>query len=56
MAETAKLMVDGKTFELPIVRGSEGETAIDISNLRFGIKRGCETKSNYCNKCEHFNN
>jgi citrate synthase len=34
MAETAKLMVDGKTFELPIVRGSEGETAIDISNLR----------------------
>jgi citrate synthase len=34
MVETAKLMVDGKTFELPIVRGSEGETAIDISNLR----------------------
>jgi len=34
MVETAKLMIDGKTFELPIVRGSEGETAIDISNLR----------------------
>ena len=34
MVETAKLMVDGKTLELPIVRGSEGETAIDISNLR----------------------
>jgi citrate synthase len=34
MAEMAKLMVDGKTLELPIVRGSEGETAIDISNLR----------------------
>jgi len=34
MVETAKLMIDGKTFDLPIVRGSEGETAIDISNLR----------------------
>ena len=34
MVETAKLVVDGKTFDLPIVRGSEGETAIDISNLR----------------------
>jgi citrate synthase len=34
MVEKAKLMVDGKTLELPIVRGSEGETAIDISNLR----------------------
>jgi citrate synthase len=34
MAEMAKLVVDGKTFELPIVRGSEGETAIDISNFR----------------------
>ena len=34
MVETAKLIVDGKTFELPIVRGSEGETAIDITNLR----------------------
>ena len=34
MVETAKLIVDGKTFELPIVRGSEGEMAIDITNLR----------------------
>jgi len=34
MVETAKLTVDGKTFELPLVRGSEGETAIDITNLR----------------------
>jgi citrate synthase len=34
MNETAKLIVDGETFELPIVTGSEGEKAIDISNLR----------------------
>ena len=34
MGESAKLIVDGKTYELPIVTGSEGERAIDISNLR----------------------
>jgi len=34
MGETAKLVIDGKTFELPIVTGSEGERAIDISELR----------------------
>ena len=34
MENTAKLIIDGKTFELPIVEGSEGERAIDISNLR----------------------
>jgi citrate synthase len=34
MKQTAKLIVDGKTFELPIVIGSEGEKAIDISALR----------------------
>ncbi|MDY6952903.1 MAG: citrate synthase [Thermodesulfobacteriota bacterium] len=34
MEQTAKLIVDGKTFELPIVTGSEGERAIDISRLR----------------------
>ena len=34
MKKTAKLVVDGKTYELPIVIGSEGEMAIDISNLR----------------------
>jgi len=32
--KTAKLVVEGKTFELPIVVGSEGERAIDISTLR----------------------
>jgi len=34
MEETAKIVIDGKTFELPIVTGSEGEKAIDISKLR----------------------
>ena len=34
MEETAKLIIDGKTFELPIVTGSEGERAVDISRLR----------------------
>ena len=30
----AELMVDGKTFRFPIVVGTEGEKAIDISALR----------------------
>ena len=34
MEQTAKLIVDGKTFELPIIIGSEGEKAVDISMLR----------------------
>ncbi len=34
MSETAKLIVDGKTYELPIIKGTEGERAIDISRLR----------------------
>ena len=34
MAETAKLIIDGNTFDLPIIRGSEGDKAIDISKLR----------------------
>ena len=33
MRETAKLTVEGKTYEFPIVTGTEGEKAIDISNL-----------------------
>jgi citrate synthase len=32
--ETAKLVVEGREYELPVVRGSEGEKAIDISSLR----------------------
>ncbi len=34
MGKIAKLVIDGKTYELPIVTGTEGERAIDISNLR----------------------
>ncbi len=34
MNEFAKLEVDGKTYELPIIEGTENEKAIDISKLR----------------------
>ncbi|MBK7288607.1 MAG: citrate synthase [Flavobacteriales bacterium] len=34
MSETAKIILEGKTYEFPIVEGSEGEKAIDISKLR----------------------
>ncbi len=34
MGPLAKLIVDGKTYEFPILRGSEGERAIDITTLR----------------------
>ncbi len=34
MEQTAKLLIDGQTFELPIIEGTEGERAIDISGLR----------------------
>jgi len=31
---TAKLVVEGREYELPVVRGSEGEKAVDITSLR----------------------
>ena len=34
MDDKAQLIIDGKTYELPILTGSEGEKAIDISTLR----------------------
>jgi citrate synthase len=34
MGETAKLIVRGKEYELPVVCGTEGECAIEISKLR----------------------
>lgn len=34
MGKTAELIVDGKSYELPIVEGMENERAIDISKLR----------------------
>jgi len=34
MSDFAEIIYDGKTFKLPVVEGSEGEKAIDISKLR----------------------
>jgi citrate synthase len=34
MSDTAKLIVDGKEYELPLITGTEGERALDISGLR----------------------
>jgi len=34
MAEVAKLELDGKVYEFPVIIGSENEKAIDISSLR----------------------
>jgi citrate synthase len=34
MADIAQVILDGKTFEFPVITGSEGERAIDISKLR----------------------
>src|ERR1700712_910853 len=34
MSETAQLKIGDKTFELPVIEGTEGEKAIDISKLR----------------------
>jgi len=34
MTDTIKLIYDGKELELPVIEGSEGERAIDISELR----------------------
>jgi citrate synthase len=34
MSETASLSYNGKTYEFPVVEGTEKELAIDIKNLR----------------------
>ncbi|MGD2075192.1 MAG: citrate synthase [Gammaproteobacteria bacterium] len=34
MSETATLVLDDREYELPVLRGTEGETAIDIRKLR----------------------
>ncbi len=34
MSESAKIIIDGKTYEFPVITGSEGEKGIDISELR----------------------
>jgi citrate synthase len=34
MENTAKLNVNDVTYELPVIKGSEGEIGVDISTLR----------------------
>ncbi|MBW2460557.1 MAG: citrate (Si)-synthase, partial [Deltaproteobacteria bacterium] len=34
MSDTVTLTIDGKSIELPLITGSEGERAIDIGKLR----------------------
>ncbi|GAB2977052.1 citrate synthase [Mucilaginibacter puniceus] len=34
MSSTAQLTIEGKTYEFPVIEGTEGEKAIDISKLR----------------------
>jgi citrate synthase len=34
MSKTAEIIIDGKSYELPLVEGTENELAIDISDLR----------------------
>src|SRR6478735_2865395 len=34
MSETAKIILEGKTYEFPVFTGTEKEKAIDISKLR----------------------
>ena len=38
MLNTAKLEVNQKSIELPLVKGSEGEIGVDISKLRSQTK------------------
>src|SRR6185436_19964965 len=54
MAKTAQLTIDGKTYELPVVEGTEHEIAVDINELLektglitldFGYKNTGATKS-----------
>ena len=42
MSDIAKLEIDGKVYEFPILRGSENEMAIDIKSLR-GVTNGVIT-------------
>jgi citrate synthase len=60
MGKTAKLIVDGRTYELPIIVGREGEMALDISRLHkdtglitldpgYGNTGSCESSISYMN-------
>jgi citrate synthase len=54
MSKTAELIIDGKSYTLPVIVGSEGEVAVDISELLekakvitldYGFKNTGSTKS-----------
>ena len=34
MSETVQLTINDKSYDLPVIKGSENEKAIDISKLR----------------------
>lgn len=34
MAESAKIEINGQTIEVPVLKGTENELALDISKLR----------------------
>ena len=44
MSKTAKLELDGKTYELPVVVGTEQEPSIDISALRKDLAFGADER------------
>ena len=54
MSDKATLEVNGKKFEFPIVKGTEKEVAIDISNLRADTEGLITLDSGYKNtgSCE----
>jgi citrate synthase len=54
MSETAKLQVNGKEYEFPLLQGSENETAIDIKSLRTATEGVITLDSGYKNtgSCE----
>jgi len=57
MEETAKLIIDGKTSMIPLVTGTEGERAIDISTLRQRtglITLDPATQHGSCESSDHF--
>ncbi len=38
MSDKAKFTIDGNEYELPVIKGSEGETGVDITTLRANTK------------------
>ena len=46
MANIAEIKLDNKTYELPVVVGSEGEKAIDIDAIAATAADNCSTSAN----------